>query len=836
MTPGLATLARVLMTGAWATDRGRLLLTTLAIALGVALGTTVHLVNHSAAAEFEAAVRALSGDADLLVTGPRSGFDESLYPRLARHPATEVASPVLEIDAKLADGDGTLKIIGLDPFRALQLQPMLLGEAGERLLDLLRPGTVMLSESAARGLRLAPGSRLLVHSGTKRIELEVIAVVGSGSLRQPTAIMDIAAAQWAFERIERLSRIELRLRPEVSIETFVAQARTQLPPGVVLLTTEHASEQAASLSRAYRVNLGMLALVSLFTGAVLVFSTQSLSVLRRRTQLGLLRALGVSARALTGLLVLEAAALGSVGALAGLALGTVGAHLAIAFAGVDLGAGYFAGIIARTVIDARGLALLGASGMAASVLGGLVPAIEAARAEPARSLRAGDAQDAVASFPATAPALACLTLSALFAALPAVDGLPVFGYAAIALLLLGALLLMPRSVRTILHALPTPRAALVWLGVQQLRGASGYAGIGVAGMLASFGLVASMLIMIHSFRNSLDDWLSIVLPADLYVRAASSASGWIDADTQTGLAAVSGVERIAFSRIDTVRLADDKPPVALIARDIAGHPPEGLPLVSPSKLPNDASTPIWISEALRDVHGLAPGDSLRLPIAGAFIDARVAGIWRDYVRASGALVIPRAEYVRASGDHSANEAWIWLRPGIHAERAIEQLRDTLGAGAQIEIREPGRIRALSLAAFDRTFAVTYLLQIAAMAIGLFGVSIGTSAQALARRREFGVLHHLGLSRSELRRMVAIEGGIVGALGAAAGILVGGAMSLVLIHVINRQSFHWTMEVHVPWAALGAAALLLAACAAITASLSMRAALGSDVVRAVKEDW
>jgi len=146
------------------------------------------------------------------------------------------------------------------------------------------------------------------------------------------------------------------------------------------------------------------------------------------------------------------------------------------------------------------------------------------------------------------------------------------------------------------------------------------------------------------------------------------------------------------------------------------------------------------------------------------------------------------------------------------------------------------LRQLSLAAFDRTFAVTYALQVAAVLIGLFGISVGTSAQALARRREFGMLYHLGMSHRQLATTLALEGGIVGGLGALAGLAVGGTMSLVLIHVINRQSFHWSMELHLPWLGLVTLGLVLATCAAVTAAVSVRRALGADIVRAVKEDW
>lgn len=830
-------LVRILWLGSWMHDRGRMLLTALAIALGVALGTTVHLVNHSAAVEFEAAVRALSGDADLRIDGPRSGFDEALYATIARHESVAVASPVVEIDARLVDRErGQIKIIGLDPFRALQLQPGLLGEAGERLLDLLRPKTVMLSPPAARSLGLSVGQRMSIQAGLERIDLEIIALLPEAEARQPYALMDIAAAQWALAHVGRLSRIDVRLNPGISIPEGIARLQALLPPGVSAMEAERESERGLSLSRAYRVNLNMLALVSLFTGAVLVFTTQSLAVLRRRTQFGLLRALGLSARTLTILIVIEAAGLGVLGTIAGLCSGIGTAHLAIAHAGADLGAGFFSGIVVRTQIDIAGLTFIGATGIIASLIGGAIPAFEAARADPAQALRAGDEQKLLDALPNRWPAFVLLSIAAVLVFFPAVEGLPVFGYIAIASLLLGALALMPDYVRAALSLLPKLRAPLAWVGVHQLKGTRGYVGISLAGMLASFSLVVAMLIMIHSFRNSLDAWLGIVLPADLYARASASASGWIDAQAQQRIAAAPGVDRVHYSRFDQIRLDPAKPAVTLIARDLDTRHPEALPLVSTSILPTDATPPAWISEAIREIYGFDVGDRLQLPVRGAMLEVQVAGIWRDYVRQGGAIVVARETYRRITGDDLANEAWIWLRDGSNAEVAAAGIRSTLDVGSEIEIREPGKLRELSMTAFDRTFAVTYALQFAALVIGLFGISVGTSAQAMARRREFGVLHHLGLSLRDLRTTVAIEGGIVGTLGACAGAVTGSLMSLILIHVINRQSFHWSMEVHVPWATLAALMLILACCSSLVAAMSVRRSLGGDIVAAVKEDW
>jgi len=831
-------LARLIVAGSWSQSRWRLVLTVLAIMLGVALGTAVIVINHSAASELTAAVRALSGTADVSVQGPRSGFDESLYPQLARRNEVVELSPALEIDAKLVDRPGTLRILGIDPFRALSLQPTLLGDASDRIVDLLQPGTAMLSQSAAQALGLREGDLLRVQVGLATVEIRVLGILPvNDATRQPLALMDIAAAQWTFDQLGLVSRIDLRLREGTNTTQFLAHLSRALPPGVHASEARIASEQSLALSRAYRVNLNMLALVALFTGAVLVFSVQTLSLLRRRTQFALLRALGLSHGALATLLVSEALLLGALGTAGGIALGIAAAHFGLAHIGGDLGAGFFAGTITRVWLDPVALLAVGVSAIGTCAVAGAIPAIGAARTPPGPALHAGDEQRMLARLRGGVPATCFALLGIGLALAPAIDGLPYLGYAAIACLLIAALLAAPAGTRLAIALIPLPPLAPLRLGLQQLRGTTGIASISLATILAAFSFTVAMLIMTHSFRGSLAGWLEIVLPADIYARAGPGASAWIAPDLQERMRTAPGVARIAFIRHTGISLRADLPSITLIARDLDPRQPDGIPLLAPQRLPEDAgAVPVWISEAMRDLHGYAMGQRFILPLAGRDVEVVVAGIWRDYVRIGGAVLMPRAEYVRLTADLRANEAWIWLADRTTAAKAIEDLRAALATGTQIELRDPGTLRSLSLATFDRTFAVTYALQVVALAIGLFGISAGASAQTVARRREFGVLRHLGMSRRDIGAMVAFEGAVVGGLGALAGSLVGLVISIVLIQVINRQSFHWSMELSIPWGTLAPLAGVLMACASLTAAISARRAQSDDVVRAVREDW
>jgi putative ABC transport system permease protein len=262
-----------------------------------------------------------------------------------------------------------------------------------------------------------------------------------------------------------------------------------------------------------------------------------------------------------------------------------------------------------------------------------------------------------------------------------------------------------------------------------------------------------------------------------------------------------------------------------------------LLLVGASVTPRPGEPPpVWVSEVAADLYGWRPGLSVQLPIGPASREFTVAGVWRDYARQSGAIAIDRQLYVQLTGDALVNDTAIWVAPGMTASTLERALRERLEHAEGIEIASPRELRATSLALFDRTFAVTYALEIAAILIGLFGISVSFGAQALSRRREFGMLRHLGMTRAGIGAMLGWEGAIVSLLGAALGLVLGGVTSLILIHVVNRQSFHWSMDFHFPWLPLAALAALLLGASIVAAVWSGRAAMGEDVVRAVREDW
>ncbi|HET9750646.1 MAG TPA: ABC transporter permease, partial [Casimicrobiaceae bacterium] len=295
--------------------RGRSLLAIVAIAFGVALGYAVHLVNASAVRELASGIAVLSGSADLEVRGPRHGFSQSVYPGVARDRDVIAASPVVEVDAKLAGRRETLPILGVDVFRAIAITPSLVG-IGEDRLDTLRTDALFPSPAAARWLDVDRGGRVVVQIGLRDVTLRIAGHANAtGNARY--AVMDIAAVQDRFDFDGRLTRIDLRLAPGADRADAQQRLQALLPAGVGIAPPATTADAAARFSRAYRVNLDVLALVALFTGAMLVYATQTLGVARRRTQFALLRTLGLSARRHVAAVLVEAGLVGIIGALTG---------------------------------------------------------------------------------------------------------------------------------------------------------------------------------------------------------------------------------------------------------------------------------------------------------------------------------------------------------------------------------------------------------------------------------------------------------------------------------------------------------------------------------------
>jgi putative ABC transport system permease protein len=860
--------ARWMIAGEWSAHPARVILAAFAIAVGVALGFAVHLINASALNEFSRAIKTVNGDAELQVHAVTPlGFEETLYPKLARFPGIAGASPVVEISAVADSVDhSSVTLLGLDVLRAAAVTPSLVGERLESAAGNKAPtgeaggaaastsdgafdvGALFLSQAALQATGKRIGDDILLSADGRTVPFRIIGTLPGIADNQNIAVMDIAAAQWRFASLGRLQRIDFKLADGAD-ETRLRKALAAiLPANAEVVDKQTETRRTDSLSRAYRVNLDMLALMALLTGAFLAFSAQALSVARRRSQFALLRVLGVQRRAILIQVLAEGAVVGGIGAIVGLGLGFALADVALRFLGGDLGGGYFYGTRPQLIFAPEAALGFLSLGVLAALLGSVLPARDAARALPAIALKdAGDAADANA-IPGALIAFALLLAGTVAARLPAVNGLPLFGYLSIALLLAGGVAAMPLLARILLAPLQRFTFAVpAHLASKHLWGAPSQAAIALCGIVASTSLTIAMAVMVSSFRGSVDDWLVQVLPADLYLRVEGNDNSAFAPEVQRKMAAAPGIAAIHFRKITPLRLSPEQTPIAWIAQHIdRANPARSLPMLGPSLPVPDGATPVWLSEPAFWLYGYQRGDWLMLPAMNASLAANgnpanrvfVAGIWRDYGRQQGAIAMDDVDYTRMTGDTLRSDAAIELAPGAHEDEVTAGLRAALPASlsGRVAFIESRSLRALSLQIFDRSFAVTYVLEAIAILVGLAGVAATFSAQTLARTKEFGMLRHIGVLRRQIVAMLAAEGALLGTVGVIAGIGLGIAISQVLIGVINPQSFHWSMETRLPVMLFVIVAVALILAAAGTALLAGRRALSADAVRAVQEDW
>ncbi len=859
------TLLRWMLLAQWRAQPGRASIAVLAIAIGVALALSIALVNRSALDEFSAAVSRAEGEAQAQIRARGDSFDESLYAAIAGASGALVASPIIDARFALADRPTTsLRVIGIDLFRAAQVTPNLVpvpagNEREGARSSLFDDDAIFLSNAALASLELAEGERVVLLAGGERVPLRIAGTVPGAAAGQSLAVMDLGTMQWRLGWLGRLSRIDLRFERGADVDALRSEWSERTAAQAYWTTPQAGSERASTISRAYRVNLNVLALVAWFTGAFIVHSTLALAVARQHRELALLAVLGAHERWLAQHVLAQGLFIGTLGAILGVAGGIALAALLLEHSGGDLGGGYFRGTHPTLVVDPLASFAFAFAGIVTGLAGSLAPAHALRRLPAARALRAGGFEESMPVAGRRGLALACFSVGAVLLALPPIGGIPWAAYAAIAAWLVGAIAALPRivgfvgalAVRSVAGA---GGKALGWLAVHRLHGAPRSASAAMSAIVASFALAAAMAIMVTSFRESVADWLDVVLPADAYGSVPEGAAAApISPALQQRIATTPGVARAEFLRVVDWNLDAERPPVRLLVRPIDARDPSArLAIVGAIHAAPESTIPVYVSEAMVDLYGFAPGTTIERPLplpasqsaSIAQIDATdsgnptmplfVAGVWRDYARQHGSVVVDSAAWQALGGDDTANDVAVWFDDPTPRDEAWRALRETVGDVAGFTWRSSGDLRARSLRIFDRSFAVTYALEAIAIAVALFGVASTWAAEGLARRREFATLQHLGLTRAQIAVSFAIEALLQIVIAIGWGLVVGVAIALVLIHRVNPQSFHWTMEFAWPGGLLAASAIGLLALGTLAAVLAALRSVGNPV-RTLAED-
>lgn len=839
---GTRTLFVWMLWSAFRAQPGRWLAAGATVAIGLSLAVAIHVVNRSALGEFGRALDVVNGQSSAQIQAAAGDFDDTWFDDLDRRRGglgVSAMSPVLVVRTD------RVTVLGLDLFRAAGVTPSLMPSvASGRRDDLFAGDSIFLSAVALRDLGLSVGDRLVLRANSVTQEFRIAGTV-AGVSGEPIAVMDLGLAQWKFHRLNKISRLDLRLEQGVSTAAVI-DSLSKAARGLKLVTADDRERRMSNLSRAYRVNLSVLALVALFTGAFLVFTAVSFSVLRQQSQLALLGVLGASQRWLIGLVLSQALLVCALGGLAGLAMGVGLAKGLLTVVGGDLGAGYFSGGAVALDVSAISMFSFWLLALVVGIVAGFAPAMRAAQRAPIEQLRQGAAEKILS--PLLRPWLT-LTLGAaslVLAFVPPIDGLPIAGYGAIACVLLAGIAATPwimkwtfsAVARGLSHAPSMNSSVLfaIWRIAQAPASAAGL----IAGVVAAISLTVAMVVMVASFRDSVAQWLDQILPADLYTSTQRMAHlAHFGDDTAAQVGQVSGIARFEFNRHQSVLVRPDWPEVTVMARQFSkNNPSEGVPLTGP--MVDSGQRPmIFISEAMRDLYGWQIGGAYTIALSSNSTPTRlhVAGVYRDYGRQHGSIMIDSSDFAAITGDNKRTGLAVWLSSDARADQVLADLRAQVPALREMQFMAAADIRVLSLKIFDRSFTLTYALELAALLVAIFSVATGFSGQALIRKKEFALLSHLGQSQGQCRLVIALESGSLLLVAVVWGSLLGLLMSQILIHRVNPQSFHWTMESSVPLAAIAALSLGVIVIGIIAAVWAAgRGLIRSRLSLALKEDW
>lgn len=813
------------------------------VAIGVMLAVAIHTVNHSALASFGQALDTVNGQASAQLVAPLGDMDDSqidFWDSRRSDLGIRTISPVLVVRTD------RLTVLGLDFFKAAYVTASLMPSAADGVPDLFNAKALFLSAAALQALNVRVGDSIVLQHGRESVSLVAAGEV-PGAASQVIGVMDIGSAQWAFNRLGLVTRLDLRLEdgqtPQGLRTALQAQSET-----LQVVATQDRDRRMSLLSRAYRVNLSVLAMVALLTGGFLVSTAVNLSIVRQRAELALLGVLGASESWLRRFVWAQGGLIGALGGALGVGMGLMLAAVLMRWFGGDLGGNYFANSQPPMVIDWLAMAVLA---LAATLMGlgsAWLPLLQINWRQPMAVLRAGQAETLVFTPPTLKWSLGALCLSLGLLLLPTLDELPWAAYGSIAALLCAGLMAIPWVLAQIWgglsRALLLARVpAVLRLTVWRLAQAPSAATPLITGTVAAFSLTVAMMVMVSSFRTSVSDWLGMVLPADLYTssQAMADQSG-LDANVQTLIAAVPQVLKVETNRQRSLRLAYDRPEVTLIAKPLnLQNPIQSVALVGLAKLPPEdgrSRVVVFGSEAMADVYGWRVGEETLLPLtAQGQQSVWVGGLFRDYGRQHGTVVMSTPDYERLTGDGSRSSVSVWLANGADPAKVMAQIQSLGPELAQLKWISASDIRQLSLKIFDRSFAMTYALEAAALFVALFSVAAGVTGQLILRRREFGVLLHLGMSAPDRWRLVSLEVGLLLLVAVVWATFLGVLMSQILIHKVNPESFHWTMSTHF---AVGQWALIsgfLLAIGVLTARWAARQGLDPRrLAESLRADW
>jgi putative ABC transport system permease protein len=806
-----------------------LALNILSIALGVAVFLAIQIANRSANESFRAGVEMVAGRANLELRGR---VDDALLPAIAAVSGVRAASPILEGIVTLPGQPGEyLRVLGLDPFSGQQLRTFELLGANESNFDVeawLRDrDAIAVSPAFAASLGHRGPVEILTDRGTRT--LDPVFVIdpedAAASLDPRTVAMDIGWAQELLGRPSELSAVLLLVDP-AQLATATAALRQIVPGDVTVAPPARRSDQVESMLGAFQLNLSALSLVSLLVGTFLIYNTISASVVRRRTEIGTLRALGASRAEVRLLFLAEAGFAGAVGSVLGVLAALPIAQALTAPVAQTISSLYVALSIDRLYLSPYQIAFALAAGLATSLVAAWIPASEAANCDPASALRPGSAAGRYCRVPLKWLIAGAVCLVGAFACgLAALEfRVAVLGFFSAFLVLAGFSLVTPMAVVATAWAFRrAPR--FLRLAAQNLARSNHRNAITIAALAAAIAMTVGVSVMIHSFRGSVDRWIGATLVADLFIGSAGNEIAGVQsslppmavdwARSQPGVTNVT-----TFSEVP-VDFRGERTALAVVS----DSPEAGNAFLAPGR--------VAVSEPFATRFDVRAGDDITLPTPGGPADFRVAEIYQDYARTTGIVRISEENHHRHWPPVDAQSLAITLRPGSDPVTFGETFRAHFAREGRFSIYSNQALRSRIFEIFNQTFAVTFVLRTIAIGVAAAGVLLALLILAAEREREIGTLRAIGASRLQVVGLFLREASLIGAISSVIGVASGACLAVVLTFVVNKAYFGWTIELAYPLGFLAATPLWIIPVAVLAAILPAWRAADIPPARALR---
>jgi putative ABC transport system permease protein len=831
----------------------RLALTVLAVALGVAVVLAIDLAGNAAAGSFHSSMETLAGDNDLEIVAS-GGVPENIFETLTTQPYPLRISPRVEDYAVVVETQQTLPLIGVDFIAeggryASQNtgeanKPTPKDSAGEVLKQMQEPTSIWIGSSLKKNL----GDTIELLINDQALLCTVRGVYPDSSGNESAVVMDIAAAQRALKRFGRIDRVLVKLPQGSNLQEWQIRIREVLPAGVEVRPQGTGTDENRKMLTAFRWNLRLLSYIALVVGAFLIFNTISVSVVRRRHEIGVVRALGATQGMVLTAFLGEAAVIGLAGAILGLPLGRVMAAGAVKLMALTVEALYVSsrpGPIALTPWSVL-LALL--IGVGVAMFSAISPAREAMQVSPIDAMAKGRREYAARTHKERDLVIALLLAVAgtVAAKIPAVAGKPLFGYLATILLIVASAFAIPAVVNLI--SLATARLLGKLIGVEGMLASRSLAAslrrtsVLVGALSTAIAMMVSVGIMVGSFRQTVLTWMNDQLPADLYLRPAGNPAAdrhpTISLELTERIAKIEGVA--AVDRLRAYEISFDRMPATLASVDLrvlrsyrnsnffSGRPTETV--LGELRGVNT----VVVSEPFTYKHHVKTGDTIPLALGESHANFRIVDVYYDYASERGYILMDRDTMLRYLPDPTPSNLAVFVAPHANAEEVRKKIVEA-AAGHHILIFSDRDLRTEAIRIFDRTFAITYALEAVAVVVAVMGIAGALLALVIDRRRELGLLRFLGASASQIRKLILVEAGLLGLLANLAGFVLGYCLSLILVFVINKQSFGWTIRFHWPVAILLGALSVVYLTTVLSGLYPARVAVRLNPLEVVHED-